>query len=448
MGGAPATRPLIDLAVRAERLGYGSVWVGDSLLARPRHDPLTLLAALATVTKRVAVGHRGPAGRLPQPGDLGPATRHTRSGERRPAHRRCGDRRRPAEYPRGIRGRGRTLRWPGWASAGRFASDARAVARRAGRLERSLDASRRGAWAAAASVRWSADLGRGFASERTHEGGANRWMAAHLARRTERGGAACSKPSKAMPAMPAEPRRSALTISPAALTTAPPRPLNASTTSWPGTTTCPVRSCGGRRRASAASQRRPAEWIQGFVDAGAEHIVLRFVGDHARHLETFAELRERRGWWTKNNSRIGRIEGRHEPHLASTRTRRRDRIRLRGSSACRPRRRRGQGRATWRAIRPAVADRSPTAPTNNAAACSWPSISTSEAFAWTSTRRPASATSNGSFDGPTWWSTRFRRQRGTSPGPGSRGDSQGTAGSSRVGHDAIRPDRSICRFRG
>ena len=44
MGGTPAAAPLLDLATRAERSGYDSVWVGDSLLARPRHDPLTLLA--------------------------------------------------------------------------------------------------------------------------------------------------------------------------------------------------------------------------------------------------------------------------------------------------------------------------------------------------------------------------------------------------------------------
>ncbi len=33
-----------------------SVWVGDSLLARPRHDPLTLLAAVAARTRRVTIG--------------------------------------------------------------------------------------------------------------------------------------------------------------------------------------------------------------------------------------------------------------------------------------------------------------------------------------------------------------------------------------------------------
>ena len=56
MQGQPAARPLLDLGVRAEALGYDSVWVGDSLLARPRHEPLTLLAGLATLTRSTTLG--------------------------------------------------------------------------------------------------------------------------------------------------------------------------------------------------------------------------------------------------------------------------------------------------------------------------------------------------------------------------------------------------------
>jgi alkanesulfonate monooxygenase SsuD/methylene tetrahydromethanopterin reductase-like flavin-dependent oxidoreductase (luciferase family) len=56
MEGRPETAPLLELAVRAEGLGVDSVWVGDSLLARPRHDPLTLLAAVAARTDRVTLG--------------------------------------------------------------------------------------------------------------------------------------------------------------------------------------------------------------------------------------------------------------------------------------------------------------------------------------------------------------------------------------------------------
>ena len=56
MEGRPETAPLLELAARAEGLGVDSVWVGDSLLARPRHDPLTLLAAVAARTDRVTLG--------------------------------------------------------------------------------------------------------------------------------------------------------------------------------------------------------------------------------------------------------------------------------------------------------------------------------------------------------------------------------------------------------
>src|SRR5215467_15034993 len=52
----PEAAPLLEFATRAERLGYHSVWVGDSLLARPRHDPLTLLAAVAARTQKVLLG--------------------------------------------------------------------------------------------------------------------------------------------------------------------------------------------------------------------------------------------------------------------------------------------------------------------------------------------------------------------------------------------------------
>src|SRR5689334_295349 len=56
MAGEPDARPLLQLAARAEALGYDSIWVGDSVLARPRHDPLTLLAAVAARVPRVLLG--------------------------------------------------------------------------------------------------------------------------------------------------------------------------------------------------------------------------------------------------------------------------------------------------------------------------------------------------------------------------------------------------------
>jgi alkanesulfonate monooxygenase SsuD/methylene tetrahydromethanopterin reductase-like flavin-dependent oxidoreductase (luciferase family) len=56
MEGRHETGPLLELAARAEGLGFASLWIGDSLLARPRHDPLTLLAAVAARTTRAELG--------------------------------------------------------------------------------------------------------------------------------------------------------------------------------------------------------------------------------------------------------------------------------------------------------------------------------------------------------------------------------------------------------
>jgi probable F420-dependent oxidoreductase len=56
MEGKPETGPLLKLAEKAEGLGYDSLWIGDSILARPRHDPLTLMAAVAARTTKVNIG--------------------------------------------------------------------------------------------------------------------------------------------------------------------------------------------------------------------------------------------------------------------------------------------------------------------------------------------------------------------------------------------------------
>ena len=56
MAGVHETRSILALADRAEALGLDSVWIGDSLLAKPRHEPLSLLAAIAARTKKLKVG--------------------------------------------------------------------------------------------------------------------------------------------------------------------------------------------------------------------------------------------------------------------------------------------------------------------------------------------------------------------------------------------------------
>lgn len=56
MEGRPEVASMLSAAEKAEDLGYDSIWVGDSVLARPRHEPISLLAGVAARTKHVELG--------------------------------------------------------------------------------------------------------------------------------------------------------------------------------------------------------------------------------------------------------------------------------------------------------------------------------------------------------------------------------------------------------
>jgi alkanesulfonate monooxygenase SsuD/methylene tetrahydromethanopterin reductase-like flavin-dependent oxidoreductase (luciferase family) len=56
MTGRHDARALVEFATTAEAAGFDSVWVGDSLLARTRAEPLSILSAVAAVTERVSLG--------------------------------------------------------------------------------------------------------------------------------------------------------------------------------------------------------------------------------------------------------------------------------------------------------------------------------------------------------------------------------------------------------
>lgn len=53
---AKATADVVELAARVESLGFDAVWVGDSVLAKPRLEPLSTLAAVAANTDAVELG--------------------------------------------------------------------------------------------------------------------------------------------------------------------------------------------------------------------------------------------------------------------------------------------------------------------------------------------------------------------------------------------------------
>jgi alkanesulfonate monooxygenase SsuD/methylene tetrahydromethanopterin reductase-like flavin-dependent oxidoreductase (luciferase family) len=54
--GATTVEEMLALAQKADETSWDSVWVGDSILAKPRLDALVLLGALAAKTKRVKLG--------------------------------------------------------------------------------------------------------------------------------------------------------------------------------------------------------------------------------------------------------------------------------------------------------------------------------------------------------------------------------------------------------
>src|SRR4029450_11441341 len=113
MSNRPEAAPLLAMAERAEAAGFDSVWIGDSLTARPRHEPLTLMAAIARRTRRARLRTRGLLPRLPRPPHprRAPAhRRHARPRGRGPRHPRRRLRRGQSADPQGIRRRRRAVR--------------------------------------------------------------------------------------------------------------------------------------------------------------------------------------------------------------------------------------------------------------------------------------------------------------------------------------------------
>ena len=55
----------------------------------------------------------------------------------------------------------------------------------------------------------------------------------------------------------------------------------------------PAAEMRARQAAYAGPAEGAAAWLSRWVRAGADHLVLRFAGDHPRHLDAIAKLRAR-----------------------------------------------------------------------------------------------------------------------------------------------------------
>lgn len=293
MSGRPETAELLRLAARAEALGFDSLWAGDSLLARPRHDPLTLLAAVAVRTTRPLLGTAILMPVLRNPVVLAQqvATVDQLSAGRFVLGVGIG-----AENP--------AVRAEFTAAGVPFEQ----------RLARTLEGLRlcRALWTGE-PVSWN---GRWTLAEQRlgplphRPGGPPIWMATMVAAGFERTGRLFDG---WLPLGPDDPtvyraRWQAVQASAAAAGRAgavtgamyltvslhddpaeAERRLNGYLASYyapaPAATMRALQAC------YAGQPEGLAGWLQGWVDAGASHLVLRFAGEHDRHLETAASVR-------------------------------------------------------------------------------------------------------------------------------------------------------------
>jgi probable F420-dependent oxidoreductase len=297
MGGGPETGPLLALAERAEALGFESVWVGDSLLARPRHDPLTLLAAVAARTRKVELGTAVLLPALRNPVVL---AQQVATLDR-------------ISEGRLILGVGIAADLPNIRTE--FEAAGVPFDKRVGRMVEGL-ALCRALWTGK-PVEWDGrwKVKAGVLGPTPHRpGGPPIWVAgAVTAARVRTGklydGWFPNSPSVAEYGPQwADVKQAARAAGrdPDALTGAmyltlaidddaarADTTLNAYLENYYGQPADVIRQ---RQMSYAGPAAGAAAWLKSYADAGASHLVLRFAGDHERHLETAARLRRGLGW--------------------------------------------------------------------------------------------------------------------------------------------------------
>ena len=292
MEGRPDASPLLDLAARAEGLGYDSVWVGDSLLARPRHEPLTLLAGVAGRVPRVELGTAV----------LLPALRN------------------PVLLAHQVAtldqvSEGRLILGVGFASdrpniRAEFAAAGVPWEKRVGRMMEGLRLCK-ALWSGAAvdwDGRWHVEGGV-LAPVPHRAGGPPLWIGGNLPASLERAGrwfdgwfpnapdhAAYATHWGQIKAIAAAAGRDAAALTGAVYLTVSldddaaraDERLNAFLEGYYGV---PAAATRRRQVCYAGAAAGLAAWLAGYAEAGASHLVVRFAGEHERHLASVAKLR-------------------------------------------------------------------------------------------------------------------------------------------------------------
>lgn len=297
MEGLPETASLLTLAERAESLGFDSVWAGDSLLARPRHDPLTLLAAVAARTRKVELGTAVLLPALRNPVVLA----HQVATLDRISEGRL------------ILGVGIAADVP--AIRAEFEAAGVPFDKRVGRLVEGLALARalwtgkpvdwEGRWKVKAAV---------LGPTPHRPGGPPIWVAGAVAAARQRTGrlfdgwfpnspgvseyktqwAEVTEAARAAGRDPATLTGAMyLTLAIDDDTTRADAKLNDYLEQYYGVQPLATRK---RQMSYAGPAAGAAAWLKAYADAGASHLVLRFAGDHERHLETVAGLRRDLGW--------------------------------------------------------------------------------------------------------------------------------------------------------
>jgi alkanesulfonate monooxygenase SsuD/methylene tetrahydromethanopterin reductase-like flavin-dependent oxidoreductase (luciferase family) len=292
MAGQPQAAPLLALAERAQGLGFDSIWAGDSLLARPRHEPLTLLAAVAGRLRGIDIGTAVLLPALRNPVLL--AHQLATLDQLAEGHLIVGV---------GIAADVANIR-------AEFAAAGVPFEKRVGRLLEGLRLAR-ALWSGQPvdwHGRWTVE--RGVLGPTPHRaGGPPIWIGGSLPASLERAGryfegwlpiapsatqwarqwrevkdiarAAGRDPDMLTGAM-------YLTIAVDDDASRANSRLNAYLEGYYAQPAAVLRS----RQANYAGPRAGlGEWLQAYADGGASHLVLRFAGDHERHLETLADLR-------------------------------------------------------------------------------------------------------------------------------------------------------------